>query len=62
MILYVLGVVIRTFTEAGGVRQIPLWITLAFAGSVLATLFWVSLDKFCAAHANSTHIHMTACI
>ena len=45
MILYIHGVAIHAATEAGVAQQIQLWVNLAFAGSVLATLFWVSLDR-----------------
>ena len=45
MILYVHGAIIRAATEAGEgeqIQQIEPWINLTFAGSLLATFFWVS--------------------
>ena len=49
MILYVHGAFIRAATEARVGQQflqIEPWFSLTFAGSLLATLFWVSLDYY----------------
>jgi len=39
------NIAIHAATAAGVAQQIQPWVNLAFAGSVLATLFWVSLDR-----------------
>jgi len=44
MILYVHGAIILAATKAGVGQQIQPWINLTFAGSLLATHNWVSLD------------------
>jgi len=58
MILYVHGVIIRAATEARAGQQIlhiEPWFNLTFAGSLLATLFWVSQDYYtCKQHTCST--------
>ena len=59
MILYVHGAIILAATEAGVGQQIQPWINLTFAGSLLATLFWVSLDYYtCKQHTYSTQNYL----
>jgi len=62
MILYVHGAFIRAATEARvgqQILQIEPWFNLTFAGSLLATLFWVSLDYYtCKQHTYSTQNYL----
>jgi len=61
MILYVHGAIIRAATEAGvgeQIQQIEPWINLTFAGSLLATLFWVSLDYYTCKQHTYSHDNM----
>jgi len=45
MILYIHGAAVHFAIERGVEQQNQPWFNLVFAGSVLATLFWVSLDR-----------------